>query len=276
MVVRICRLVALLALAPTAAGADAPAGTWTINGNGFEGELVLDTVAGGKVSGTMYGETVNGTFDEKTKRLSLVRVRDGNPFQAYTGYLFQQVQAGAKPTMAGTFTHLEQTGPLEAGWYATFKAESPTDPPRLVPVATAPSAQLDGVGKQLKDLLAAHKIAAELHQPKGTVFSIRVPADKAQAAIEIVTKAIKDQGYDATPAEYKAVGHLVALTEDAETMKKLTALFARGKMAWYTFKLPARSPVIYMPADHAEAWREVLQQAVKEDGLKIVVYEGKK
>src|SRR6516162_7455482 len=95
-----------LVLIPQVALGQPPTGTWKVNGNGFEGELVIKSVADGKVEGTIYGQPIVGTYDEKTKRLNFLRLqdpKDPTTFQAWTGYLFQN--AGEKEvthTLAGT------------------------------------------------------------------------------------------------------------------------------------------------------------------------------
>ena len=121
-------LMAIIAAAflPQLAVAQLPTGTWKVNGNGFEGELIINTAEGGKVEGTIYGQPLVGTYDETTKQFNFLRLqypKDPTSFQAWKGYFFQNgSEKEVTYTIAGTIlpfgapgTH---AGMLEAGWYA--------------------------------------------------------------------------------------------------------------------------------------------------------------
>ncbi|HJZ93952.1 MAG TPA: hypothetical protein VKE40_23965 [Gemmataceae bacterium] len=102
-----------------------PTGTWKVNGNGHEGELVIKSVAGLKVEGTIYGQPFVGAYDEKTMRLNFLRIqdpKDPTTSQAWKGYLFQNVgETEVKYTLAGTFESFGEGGGaprLEFGWFA--------------------------------------------------------------------------------------------------------------------------------------------------------------
>jgi hypothetical protein len=125
---RLAALMAVLSLVFVSAPALAqlPSGTWKFNGNGFEGELVIKSVDGGKIEGTVYGQPIVGTYDEKTKRLNFLVMRDPKDptsFQAFKGYVFQNAdEKQIRYTLAGTFVPFSAAGTadgmLEAGWYA--------------------------------------------------------------------------------------------------------------------------------------------------------------
>jgi hypothetical protein len=53
------------------------AGTWFINANGHQGELVLQ-VNGGQVTGTIYGVPIEGIYDPGTRRLFFKRMQSAN------------------------------------------------------------------------------------------------------------------------------------------------------------------------------------------------------
>lgn len=114
---------------PLLALAEYPARTWKLNGNGFEGELIIKSAEDGKVEGTIYGQTIVGIFDEETKRLNFVRLqdpKDPTSFQAWKGYLFQNA-AGKEITytLAGTIQPFGapgmHQGMMEPGWFAQLR-----------------------------------------------------------------------------------------------------------------------------------------------------------
>lgn len=115
-----------LVFVSTPAFAQLPTGTWKFNGNGHEGELVIKSVDGGKVEGTVYGQPIVGTYSAKTKRLNFLRLQDPSDptsFQAFKGYLFQNAdEKQVRYTLAGTFVPFGAAGTagelLEVGWYA--------------------------------------------------------------------------------------------------------------------------------------------------------------
>jgi hypothetical protein len=116
--------IALVSL-PQVAASQLPTGTWKVNGNGFEGELVIRSVADGKVAGTIYGQPIVGTYDQKTKRLNFLRLqdpKDPRSFQAWKGYLFQNSsEKEITHTLAGTYQPFGEEGGapmMEFGWFA--------------------------------------------------------------------------------------------------------------------------------------------------------------
>jgi hypothetical protein len=126
---------------PEGAGAQAPptlrTGSWNINGNGYEDVLRIDGVsAQGKVSGTAYGQPIDGYWDEDARKLTFIRIIDPtNPSkqQIFTGFWFQNpVNPGAGQnvthTLAGFFEAFSGTGGSAQrtlyGWFA--RIEFPT------------------------------------------------------------------------------------------------------------------------------------------------------
>lgn len=98
-------------------------GTWKINANGSEGELIINCITDGKVEGKMFGNEMLGSYDEKTKCLSVRRLNHGGfAFQSYKGYLFLNPEVKqVRYNLAGTFQvqHSGEGGlPGEYGWYA--------------------------------------------------------------------------------------------------------------------------------------------------------------
>jgi hypothetical protein len=99
-----------------------PTGTWKINANGSEGELIINCITDGKVEGTLFGNEMLGSYDEKTRSLSVRRLNKGGfAFQSFKGYLFLNPEVKqVRYHLAGTFqVHSGEGGvPGEYGWYA--------------------------------------------------------------------------------------------------------------------------------------------------------------
>src|SRR5438105_570054 len=85
--------VAAVAMCNSAARAQSlPIGAWTIDANGFVGDLDISLDMAGNVTGTAYGQTILGFWDEDAKKIVFVRVIDSadpSSFQIFTGYFFQ-------------------------------------------------------------------------------------------------------------------------------------------------------------------------------------------
>jgi hypothetical protein len=100
-----------------------PTGSWTINGNGVAGTMSIDSVdANGNVKGTVYGDAIQGFWDEPTQKLTFERVAnppDPSTMQFYVGYAFQD---GGALTIAGSFQAFSGSGanPMRSvfGWFA--------------------------------------------------------------------------------------------------------------------------------------------------------------
>src|SRR5262245_51299846 len=105
-----------------------PTGTWTINGNGYTGQLSIQSVdAQGNLTGAVFGQKIVGFWDEASQRISFIRVIDaGRPDrqQVYTGYLFPMAQGtpAAGEVLAGSFEAFQGTGANARhsvfGWFA--------------------------------------------------------------------------------------------------------------------------------------------------------------
>ncbi len=54
------------------------AGTWKINGNSAEGGLVITSVGSdGKLSGTVYGNQIEGFWNEGAQKVTFLRLPSG-------------------------------------------------------------------------------------------------------------------------------------------------------------------------------------------------------
>lgn len=105
-------------------------GIWKVNGNGFEGTLIINikSVVGPivQIEGSIYGEEIVGTYDTRIRRLNFLRmINKSQPssYQWWVGYLFQnQNGIQVKHTLAGTFGSFGPRGTanemIEAGWVA--------------------------------------------------------------------------------------------------------------------------------------------------------------
>jgi hypothetical protein len=78
------------------------AGTWSINGNGYPGNIILSQQAGGELFGTIYnGEWVDGFHSSDSRIAVLLRGSPFKPTQAFVGEL-----DGATNDWRGTFYSL--------------------------------------------------------------------------------------------------------------------------------------------------------------------------
>ena len=59
-------------------------GSWTINANQNTGNLVIDSDQG-KLSGSIYGESIEGFYVPNSHRVVFVRRKQGLPYQLYEG-----------------------------------------------------------------------------------------------------------------------------------------------------------------------------------------------
>ena len=104
------------------AQAQPPTGSWKINANASEGELVIESITDGKVEGKLLGDRIRGFYDERTKCLSVLRLGgDGVGFQSYKGYLFiNPEEKQIRYHFAGTFQVFGGEGGAgtEYGWFA--------------------------------------------------------------------------------------------------------------------------------------------------------------
>jgi|SRR5919108_2789899 hypothetical protein len=110
-------------------------GSWSINANGFEGELKVTAIdAQGNLSGTGFDNEILGFWDETSQKITFMRLEDpSNPstFQIYTGYQFSNPlpdQDGLIHTLAGSFEGFKGTGGTAQrsviGWFARVTVPS--------------------------------------------------------------------------------------------------------------------------------------------------------
>jgi hypothetical protein len=116
----------------SAASAASPVGTWSFDGNGYSGPLVINLDGGHNVTGSLIGDPIRGFWDDAAQKLVIYRVYKntnvGTPpinIQVFTGYLFpaNASQATGAQRLAGSFEAFSGTGGTATrnvfGWYAT-------------------------------------------------------------------------------------------------------------------------------------------------------------
>ncbi len=86
-----------------------PTGDWQINGNGCSGTLAVSVDGNGNVTGTVYGDPIQGFWDDGAQKLTFLRTPNSDPSssQIYTGYLFESIFTY---TLAGSFQGFAGTG----------------------------------------------------------------------------------------------------------------------------------------------------------------------
>src|SRR5947207_1324080 len=108
-----------------------PVGTWTVNGNGYPGVLVIRSIDadGNLAHSTIYDQPIFGFWDDRGQKLTFMRLinrNDPTTFQIFTGYLMQGVNDGSL-ALAGSFEGFSGTGAVAErviyGWYATASAQ---------------------------------------------------------------------------------------------------------------------------------------------------------
>lgn len=106
--------------------------TWTLNGNGHIGKLIVSYTTQGSVTGSIYNpnEQIIGFWDNNSQKIIFMRISnpsDPSSFQVYTGYLFKDVRQfdGSQKcyqTLTGSFLTPAGAGGSatknEYGWYA--------------------------------------------------------------------------------------------------------------------------------------------------------------
>lgn len=100
-----------------------PTGNWQINGNGWPGTLALSVDGNGNVTGTVYGNPIQGFWDDAAQKLMFLRSPNSDPStgQIYTGYLFKR---DSTYTLAGSFQGFAGSGGVATravwGWFADW------------------------------------------------------------------------------------------------------------------------------------------------------------
>ncbi len=111
-----------------------PEGTWNINANSFTGNLIVTSVsANGVLEGTVFGNQIEGFWDDRSQKITFLRVPPSgtpNAIQVYTGFLFQNPRnpgggdnvtftlTGFFEAFAGTGGNAERT---LYGWFAQLE-----------------------------------------------------------------------------------------------------------------------------------------------------------
>ena len=100
-----------------------PIGTWTANVAGGVGPLVI-TKADPSVTGTLFGKSLIGVWDETAQKLSFcINDPSVNLKELYTGFLFQDqfrmpgIIGGTVFTLVGPLTNI-LARPENRSWYA--------------------------------------------------------------------------------------------------------------------------------------------------------------
>ena len=123
---------ALLTVSPAEAQITLPLGTWTLNSNGFEGDLNITAVDAegnltGNLSGGPFNEQITGFWNEAAQKIVFIRI-PGDPavsgqYQINTGYLFTNpLPSGIRFTLTGSFEAFQGSAATAArhvfGWFA--------------------------------------------------------------------------------------------------------------------------------------------------------------
>lgn len=108
MVAAICVL--LLSSFLPQPSAEILSGDWWVQGNGTHGQLSVNVDSEGRISGSIYGQPIEGTFDSRTGKLKFKRFRDSadrDGIQLWVGEL-TLVEGSKPPTyrLAGTFSSI--------------------------------------------------------------------------------------------------------------------------------------------------------------------------
>jgi hypothetical protein len=107
-------------------------GTWTIDGNGSRGDLIIQGIANdGSLTGTAYGQEIEGWWDEQAQRISFVRLlnpSDHKQIQAFVGYHWRENVGSPSGTtfyLAGSFDTFAGAGGKASqpayGWFAKMQ-----------------------------------------------------------------------------------------------------------------------------------------------------------
>jgi hypothetical protein len=98
-------------------------GTWKVDGNGHQGDLVIQNVgADGRLTGTIYGQPIKGWWDEEDRRITFLRQAAS---QSWDGYGWEQpIGSDVNFFLAGSFeTYAGGGGSAKRptyGWFATM------------------------------------------------------------------------------------------------------------------------------------------------------------
>lgn len=110
-----------------------PLGLWQINGNGFPGQLRIDSLdTQGAVRGAFIDSDmgtprnlplVNASWNHDARRLTFTRALPNGENQTFTGFLFDNPTGASTRTIAGTFTgdRFEDPNRPAFGWFAQIR-----------------------------------------------------------------------------------------------------------------------------------------------------------
>ncbi len=79
-----------------------PVGQWVVIGNGNSGVLDIITINNGKISGTIYGNPIEGTWNEFTQVITFKRINSPDP-NVYQMWYGEQVKQGSEYILTGYF-----------------------------------------------------------------------------------------------------------------------------------------------------------------------------
>jgi hypothetical protein len=86
-----------------------PIGGWAVTANDYPGELNIITVNNGNISGTIFGNRIEGTWDESTQGITFTRFNSSDP-NIYQLYYGEQRKQGKKYILSGSFEDHDANG----------------------------------------------------------------------------------------------------------------------------------------------------------------------
>jgi len=86
-----------------------PVGRWKITANNYPGELNIITINNGKISGTIYDNLIEGTWNEFTQNITFKRINSSDP-NVYQIYYGEQIKQGNKYILTGHFEDHDVNG----------------------------------------------------------------------------------------------------------------------------------------------------------------------
>ena len=119
----------IITVFPTCLYAQLRGGNWEVIANGFRGTLNISVDPQGNVTGTIFGDSIEGFFDQVSNKIIFVRTFGDDPLdiQVYTGYLWTTgatfcTGGDIRNQMAGSFEAFASSGATPGrnvfGWTA--------------------------------------------------------------------------------------------------------------------------------------------------------------
>lgn len=220
--------VSLMFAAPKNSVAQAINGVWKIKANGYSGELIVKSDKDGQIEGTLFGDKVNGSYDRKTRCLTLSRLRNGALYQSYKGYTFLHADdIEDTHAIAGIFQDFsgDKASEHEYGWFAHLVAPVTVQPEIRLPLQKPP--KLMQIGKKFPFLIENFLTGP---QPEEGCPSVMISNSRAKGIIiwsrgadEAIINLAKEM--DAKYIDYvKTQGYLVIFNDaDMKTRLKKAA-----------------------------------------------------